>query len=308
VQIIDLVESFREMAVSLMEVHLSSVSNRLNEVMRVLTVISTIFIPLTFLVGVYGMNFDYMPELRWRWAYPALWAVMIGLGVGMFAIFRRRGWIGTGRERDAGQAEQASRRSGGAGGRGPGGGSQIVKGPKPSASEPPWEGIFGFLPVGSRPAEWCHAPGAFFSSAGTGLATARAPQRSRPGIGRPISTEAALKMASSRPGRSRAAGSTPRSGCCARFSTRMRVGGVAAGVVSCRRAARIRVGRPGRLLEVARFQDRSVRARDPELDTRIARRITHRGDHARLAAQRRGGRSSALMRPAGVEIRRWVDP
>jgi magnesium transporter len=101
VQILDLVEAFREMAVSLMEVHLSSISNRLNEVMRVLTVISTIFIPLTFLVGVYGMNFDYMPELRWRWAYPALWVSMIGLGAWMFSVFRRRGWIGTGASRDA---------------------------------------------------------------------------------------------------------------------------------------------------------------------------------------------------------------
>jgi magnesium transporter len=101
VQILDLVESFREMAVSLMEVHLSSVSNRLNEVMRVLTVISTIFIPLTFLVGVYGMNFEYMPELRWRWAYPTLWVLMIALGVGMFGVFRRRGWIGTGASREA---------------------------------------------------------------------------------------------------------------------------------------------------------------------------------------------------------------
>jgi magnesium transporter len=101
VQILDLVDSFRELAVSLMEVHLSSVSNRLNEVMRVLTVISTIFIPLTFLVGVYGMNFDYMPELHWRWAYPVLWALMIALAVWMFAIFRRRGWIGTGASRDA---------------------------------------------------------------------------------------------------------------------------------------------------------------------------------------------------------------
>jgi magnesium transporter len=103
VQILDLVESFREMAVSLMEVHLSSISNRLNEVMRVLTVISTIFIPLTFLVGVYGMNFHYMPELTWRWAYPALWAAMIAIGVTMFIAFRRRGWIGTGASREAAQ-------------------------------------------------------------------------------------------------------------------------------------------------------------------------------------------------------------
>jgi magnesium transporter len=97
--IIDLVESFRELAVSLMEVHLSSMSHRLNEVMRVLTVISTIFIPLTFLVGVYGMNFDVMPELRWRWAYPVLWALMVGIAAVMFVAFRRRGWIGTGASR-----------------------------------------------------------------------------------------------------------------------------------------------------------------------------------------------------------------
>jgi magnesium transporter len=98
------------MAVSLMEVHLSSISNRLNEVMRVLTVISTIFIPLTFLVGVYGMNFEYMPELHWRWAYPALWGVMIAIGVFMFAVFRRRGWIGTGASREAARAAREERR------------------------------------------------------------------------------------------------------------------------------------------------------------------------------------------------------
>jgi magnesium transporter len=89
-----------------MEVHLSSISNRLNEVMRVLTVISTIFIPLTFLVGVYGMNFDHMPELHWRWAYPVLWALMIALAVWMFAIFRRRGWIGTGASRETERRRQ----------------------------------------------------------------------------------------------------------------------------------------------------------------------------------------------------------
>ena len=106
VQILDLVEAFREMAVSLMEVHLSSISNRLNEVMRVLTVISTIFIPLTFLVGVYGMNFRFMPELEWRWSYPILWVVMLGIGAAMFAGFRRRGWIGTGASREAQQGLQ----------------------------------------------------------------------------------------------------------------------------------------------------------------------------------------------------------
>ncbi len=111
VQILDLVEAFREMAVSLMEVHLSSISNRLNEVMRVLTVISTIFIPLTFLVGVYGMNFHHMPELAWRWAYPALWAVMIAIASAMFVGFRRRGWIGTGASRATTPESQESPRA-----------------------------------------------------------------------------------------------------------------------------------------------------------------------------------------------------
>jgi len=107
VQILDLVEAFREMAVSLMEVHLSSISNRLNEVMRVLTVISTIFIPLTFVVGVYGMNFRFMPELEWRWSYHILWIVMLGIAGAMFVGFRRRGWIGTGASREAQQNSQA---------------------------------------------------------------------------------------------------------------------------------------------------------------------------------------------------------
>ncbi|HWP66966.1 MAG TPA: magnesium/cobalt transporter CorA [Candidatus Limnocylindria bacterium] len=90
---VDLVETYRELTSSLMDVYLSSLSQRTNEVMRVLTVVSTIFIPLTFLVGVYGMNFDYMPELRIRAAYPTLWVVMIALGAGMLVYFRRRGWL-----------------------------------------------------------------------------------------------------------------------------------------------------------------------------------------------------------------------
>jgi magnesium transporter len=94
VQIMDVLETYRETAGGLMEVHLSSVSNRTNEVMKVLTVISSIFIPLTFIVGVYGMNFDYMPELRLPAAYPIVWLFMIAIGVGMFAYFWRIGWIG----------------------------------------------------------------------------------------------------------------------------------------------------------------------------------------------------------------------
>jgi magnesium transporter len=94
IQISDVLETYRELAISMMEVYLSSVSNRMNEVMKVLTIISTIFIPLTFLVGVYGMNFEHMPELSERWAYPALWVVMIGVAVSMWAFFRRKGWVG----------------------------------------------------------------------------------------------------------------------------------------------------------------------------------------------------------------------
>jgi len=93
VQAVDIVETYRELTQSLMDVYLSSVSQRTNEVMKVLTVVSTIFIPLTFIVGVYGMNFEYMPELRVWWAYPALWALMIAIAGAMVAFFRRRHWL-----------------------------------------------------------------------------------------------------------------------------------------------------------------------------------------------------------------------
>ena len=92
-QVIDMLEGLRETITSLNEVHLSVLNSRLNETMKVLTLFAAVFIPLTFLVGVYGMNFEYMPELRWPWAYPALWATMIGIGVGLVVFFRRRRWI-----------------------------------------------------------------------------------------------------------------------------------------------------------------------------------------------------------------------
>ncbi len=100
VQIIDLVENFRDISSGLTEIHLASVSQRTNETMKVLTIISTIFIPLTFLVGVYGMNFDpdssplNMPELRWRWGYVVVWLVMLATTALMIVYFWRRGWIG----------------------------------------------------------------------------------------------------------------------------------------------------------------------------------------------------------------------
>lgn len=92
VQAVDAVETLRELLTGLQEATLSTLSFRMNEVMKVLTVISTIFIPLTFLVGVYGMNFEHMPELGWRLAYPALWVAMIALAAGLAIGFRRRGW------------------------------------------------------------------------------------------------------------------------------------------------------------------------------------------------------------------------
>jgi magnesium transporter len=93
-QLIDMIETYREIASGLVDIHLSSQANRTNEVMQVLTLIATIFIPLTFVVGVYGMNFDIMPELHWRWGYPAVMLGMAALAAGLTIWFRRKGWLG----------------------------------------------------------------------------------------------------------------------------------------------------------------------------------------------------------------------
>jgi magnesium transporter len=93
VQILDTVETYREMLTSLMDVYLSSIANRTNEVMKVLTMITTLFIPLSFLAGLYGMNFRFMPELEWRYGYYALLGVMAAVSVGMLAYFRRKRWL-----------------------------------------------------------------------------------------------------------------------------------------------------------------------------------------------------------------------
>jgi magnesium transporter len=99
VQIMDLLETYRDMTASMLDVYLSSVSNRLNEVMRVLTVIATLFIPPTFIVGVYGMNFDRkagplnMPELGWPYGYLFVWGVIIALAVGLLLYFKRKRWF-----------------------------------------------------------------------------------------------------------------------------------------------------------------------------------------------------------------------
>jgi magnesium transporter len=93
IQIIDTVESFRDMASGMLDIYLSSVSNRMNAVMKVLTIIATMFIPLTFLAGIYGMNFDHMPELRWQWSYAVFWVVVIVVAVIMVLFFKRKRWL-----------------------------------------------------------------------------------------------------------------------------------------------------------------------------------------------------------------------
>ena len=93
IQIIDTVETYRDIVSGMLEIYLSSASNRLNEVMKVLTIIATIFMPLTFIVGVYGMNFRRMPELDWPWGYSLIWTVMIGVGLTMFIYFKRKRWL-----------------------------------------------------------------------------------------------------------------------------------------------------------------------------------------------------------------------
>ncbi len=93
IQVIDTVESFREMLSSMVETYLSSLSNRMNEIMKVLTIISTIFIPITFLVGLYGMNFVNFPEIKWRWGYAFVWLLIIGSVGAMLAFFRRKKWL-----------------------------------------------------------------------------------------------------------------------------------------------------------------------------------------------------------------------
>jgi magnesium transporter len=96
IQIVEIIESYREMISGLTDLYMSAVSIRMNEIMKVLTIMSSVFIPLTFIAGVYGMNFEYMPELTKRWAYPAIWCVFVGITLGMVFFFRRRGWLGGG--------------------------------------------------------------------------------------------------------------------------------------------------------------------------------------------------------------------
>jgi magnesium transporter len=93
IQVMDTVEVYREMLSGMLDIYLSSVSNRLNSVMKVLTIIAKIFMPLTFIAGIYGMNFKYMPELEWRWGYPAVWLIVVVIGVSMLIYFKKRKWL-----------------------------------------------------------------------------------------------------------------------------------------------------------------------------------------------------------------------
>lgn len=93
IQIIDTIESYRDILSGLFDLYLTNMSNRINQVMKVLTVIATIFIPITFIAGVYGMNFKYMPELQWRWGYAAVWGLMIAVVAGLLLYFKKKNWL-----------------------------------------------------------------------------------------------------------------------------------------------------------------------------------------------------------------------
>jgi magnesium transporter len=93
IQVADAIETYRDILSGILDVYLSSVSNKMNEVMKTLTIIATIFIPLTFLAGMYGMNFSYMPELGWKWGYPTVWIINILIFISMYLYFRRKNWL-----------------------------------------------------------------------------------------------------------------------------------------------------------------------------------------------------------------------
>jgi magnesium transporter len=93
IQVIDTIESFRDILAGMLDIYLSTMSNKMNEVMKVLTIIATIFIPLTFLAGIYGMNFKYMPELEWRWGYFVVWGVMVVIVASLGLYFKKKTWL-----------------------------------------------------------------------------------------------------------------------------------------------------------------------------------------------------------------------
>lgn len=93
IRVAESIESYKDILASLMDIYVSSVSNRLNEVMKVLTIFASIFIPLTFLTGIYGMNFDYMPELRWKYGYFCLWGLFLAIPLALLRFFKKKNWL-----------------------------------------------------------------------------------------------------------------------------------------------------------------------------------------------------------------------
>ncbi len=93
VQVIDFLETYRDLLSGLTDLYLSAISHRMNEIMKVLTIVGVIFIPLTFIAGIYGMNFEWIPELQWKWGYPAVWGLMISVAAGLLLFFRHKKWI-----------------------------------------------------------------------------------------------------------------------------------------------------------------------------------------------------------------------
>ena len=93
IQIIDTIESYRDILGGMLDIYLSTLSNKMNEVMKVLTIIATIFIPITFIAGVYGMNFKFMPELEWRWGYVMAWAIIVVVAGIMIGFFKKKQWL-----------------------------------------------------------------------------------------------------------------------------------------------------------------------------------------------------------------------
>ena len=93
IQIIDTIESYRDILAGMLDIYLSTLSNKMNEVMKVLTIIATIFIPITFIAGVYGMNFKFMPELEWRWGYVMVWAIIVVVAGILLGFFKKKQWL-----------------------------------------------------------------------------------------------------------------------------------------------------------------------------------------------------------------------
>ncbi len=96
VQVMDVVETYREMVGGLNDLYMSAVSNRMNEIMKVLTIMASVFIPITFVAGVYGMNFEFIPELHWKYSYGVFWCICLSIICGLTFFFYKRGWIGKG--------------------------------------------------------------------------------------------------------------------------------------------------------------------------------------------------------------------